>query len=166
MSVGGQFTGLDMKELIGGPLSAAADASVQLAQSTAEFINNIGFDSDNKVRTVGFGYTKKSDNIDGSHNNDEMNVDVPLLAIVPIPNLQVDEVNILFDMEVKESERSESSKDIGATFSGTLNLGIIKATVSGSVATHESNTRSSDNSAKYHVDVRASMAHLKAWHVF
>lgn len=44
MPIGSQFTGLDMKELIGGPLSAAADTSVQLAQSTAEFINDVGFD--------------------------------------------------------------------------------------------------------------------------
>lgn len=156
MSIGGQFTGLDMQQLIGAPLTAAADASIQLAHSTASFINEVGFDSNNKIRTANFGFTKKTENIDGSHNNDEMNVDVPLLAIVPIPNLQIDEVNVLFDMEVKESEKSESSKDMGGTFSGTANFGIFKATVSGSVSSHESNTRSSDNSAKYHVDVRAS----------
>ncbi len=156
MPIGSQFTGLDMKELIGGPLSAAADASVQLAQSTAEFINDVGFDEQKKVRNVQFGYTKKNENPDGSISNDDMNVNVPLLAIVPIPNLQIDEVNILFDMEVKESQKSESSKDYGGSFTGTANFGIFKATVSGSVSAHESNTRSSDNSAKYHVDVRAT----------
>lgn len=156
MAIGSQFTGLDMKELIGGPLSAAADASVQLAQSTAEFIDEVGFDEQKKVRNVQFGYTKKNENPDGTMSNDDMNVHVPLLAIVPIPNLQIDEVNILFDMEVKESQKSESSKDYGGSFSGTANFGIFKATVSGSVSAHESHTRSSDSSAKYHVDVRAT----------
>lgn len=46
--------------------------------------------------------------------------------------------------------------DMSATASGTLNLGIVKVNVTGSVSAHQSNTRSSDNSAKYHVDVRAT----------
>lgn len=156
MAIAEQFAGLEMDKLIGGPLSAAADASTTLANSTAEFINRVGFDANGKVRTVAFMYQKRSMNEDGSSNLDEMKVDVPMLAIVPIPNLQIDEVNVLFDMEVKQSERSESAMDMGASLSGTLNLGIVKVSISGSVSAHSSNTRSSDNSAKYHVDVRAT----------
>lgn len=156
MAIAEQFAGLDMEQLIGGPLSAAASASSQLANSTADFINKVGFDADGKVRTVAFAYQQRSVNEDGTSNLDEMKVDVPMLAIVPIPNLQIDEVNILFDMEVKQSERSESSKDLSASMTGSMNLGIIKVSVTGSVSAHSSNTRSSDNSAKYHVDVRAT----------
>lgn len=156
MAIAEQFAGLEMDKLIGAPLSAAADASITLANSTADFINRVGFDAAGNVRTVAFMYEKRSVNEDGTSNLDEMKVDVPMLAIVPIPNLQVDEVNILFDMEVKQSERQESSMDLGATVSGTLNLGIVKVSVSGNVSAHSSNTRSSDNSAKYHVDVRAT----------
>lgn len=156
MAIAEQFAGLQMDQLIGGPLRAAADASTQLANSTAEFINRVGFDAEGKVRTVAFGYQKRSVNEDGTSNLDEMKVAVPMLAIVPIPNLQVDEVNILFDMEVKQSEKSESSMDMGASVTGTVNLGIVKVSVTGNVSAHQSNTRSSDNSAKYHVDVRAT----------
>jgi hypothetical protein len=59
-------------------------------------------------------------------------------------------------MEVKQSEKSESASDYGGSFSGSANFGIFKASVSGSVSAHSSNTRSSDNSAKYHVDVSAN----------
>lgn len=156
MSIGQQFQGLPMDQLIGSPLSAAADASIRLANSTAEFINKVGFDANGNVRNVAFKYEKRSMNDDGTSNLDEMKVDVPMLAIVPIPNLQVDEVNILFDMEVKQSERSETSVDVGATLTGTAKLGIISVSVSGSVSAHHGHTRSSDNSAKYHVDVRAT----------
>ena len=156
MAIAEQFAGLQMDQLIGAPLRAAADASTQLANSTAEFINRVGFDREGKVRTVAFAYQRHSVNEDGTSNLDEMKVDVPMLAIVPIPNLQVDEVNILFDMEVKQSEKQESSMDMGATLSGTLNLGIVKVSVTGNISAHKSNTRSSDNSAKYHVDVRAT----------
>ncbi len=156
MAIGEQFSGLDMKNLIGAPLGAAADASVQLAHSTADFINTVGFDKDGKTRTAAFKFNQMGKNEDGTLENQEMCVDVPLLAIVPIPNLQIDEVNILFDMEVKQSEMSESSSDYSGSFSGRANFGLFKATVSGSVSSHSTNTRSSDNSAKYHVDVSAT----------
>ena len=156
MAIGEQFAGLPMDQLIGSPLTAAADASIRLANSTADFINKVGFDANGSVRNVAFKYEKRSMNEDGTSNLDEMKVEIPMLAIVPIPNLQVDEVNILFDMEVKQSERSESSMDLGASLTGTVNLGIVKVSVTGSVSAHQSNTRSSDNSAKYHVDVRAT----------
>ncbi|MEY8393092.1 DUF2589 domain-containing protein [Lachnospiraceae bacterium 45-W7] len=156
MSVTEQFAGLDMKNLIGGPLTAAADASILLARSTAEFINDVGFDANGKVRTASFGYQKRSANEDGTSNLEEMQVAVPVLAIVPIPNLQIDEVNVLFDMEVKQSEKSEKSTDLGASLTGSAKFGPIKISITGSVSSHSSNTRSSDNSAKYHVDVRAS----------
>ena len=156
MSVTEQFAGLDMQNLIGAPLTAAADASVSLARSTADFINDVGFEADGKVRTAAFGYEKRTANEDGTSNLEEMKVAVPILAIVPIPNLQIDEVNVLFDMEVKQSEKSESSKDLGASLSGSARFGPVKVSVTGSVSAHSSNTRSSDNSAKYHVDVRAT----------
>lgn len=156
MAIGEQFAGLPMDQLIGAPLTAAADASLRLANSTADFINRVGFDSKGNVRNVTFKYEKRSMNEDGTSNLDEMKVDIPMLAIVSIPNLQVDEVNILFDMEVKQSEKSESSLDVGATLNATANFGIVKVSVSGSVSVHQANTRSSDNSAKYHVDVRAT----------
>jgi hypothetical protein len=156
MAIAEQFSGLPMDQLIGAPLRAAADASTQLANATAEFINTVGFDDEKKIRTAAFGYQMRSVNEDGSSNLDEMKVEVPILAIVPIPNLQIDEVNILFDMEVKQSEKSEKSTDAGMKLSGSAKFGPIKVNVSGSVSVHSSNTRSTDNSAKYHVDVRAT----------
>ncbi|MCM1090694.1 MAG: DUF2589 domain-containing protein [Butyrivibrio sp.] len=156
MAVAEQFAGLNMGQLIGGPLTAVADASTLLANSTADFINRVGFDGKGNLRTVAFAYQKRSMNEDGTSNLDAMKVEVPMLAIVPIPNIQVDEVNILFDMEVKQSEKSQQSLDMGASLTGSLGIGPIKVSISGSVSAHKENTRSSDNSAKYHVDVRAT----------
>ena len=156
MSIGEQFKGLDMKNLIGGPLTAAAESNLMLARTTAEFINQVGFDSDNKARTVLFKFNKQEPGDDGNLINQEMAIDVPLLAIVPIPNLQIDEVNITFDMEVKQCEKSESSMSGSGSFSAKVGWGPVSVSVSGSVSAHSSNTRSTDKSAKYHVDVRAT----------
>jgi len=155
-SVGDQFKGLDMKNLIGGPLTAAAESSVLLARNTADFINDVGFDSEQKTRNVLFKYQRNLPDPDGNVSNQEMAIELPLLAIVPIPNLQIDEVNVVFDMEVKTSERSEDSLSASAKLSATAGWGPVKVSITGSVSTSKSNTRSSDNSAKYHVDVRAT----------
>lgn len=108
MGITEQFAGLDMYKLIVAPLTASADASIMLANSTAEFINKVGFDSDGNTKNVAFTYEKKSVNEDGTTNNDQMKVEVPMLEIVPIPNLQIDEVAVPLDMEVKQSESSQT----------------------------------------------------------
>ncbi|MCM1325971.1 MAG: DUF2589 domain-containing protein [Bacteroidales bacterium] len=156
MAIGQEFSGLNMEQLIGGPLSAAANANTLMAGTTANFIDRVGFTNDGKLRTAAFGYQKRSQNDDGTTNLEDMRVEVPLLSIVPIPNLQVDEVNITFDMEVKQSQKSESSADESATVTASTRFFCTKVDISGSVSAHQSNTRSTDNSAKYHVDVRAT----------
>lgn len=82
MSIGDKFTGLDMEELIGKPLKAADETKKRLNQSTEEFIKEIGFDDQ---------HTK-----------------CPLLSLVPIPNLHIDDINVEFDMEIKESLSDEN----------------------------------------------------------
>lgn len=82
MSIGDKFTGLDMEELIGKPLKAADEAKKRLNQSTEEFIKEIGFDDQ---------HTK-----------------CPLLSLVSIPNLHIDDINVEFDMEIKESLSDEN----------------------------------------------------------
>lgn len=157
MAIGGQFAGLPIDMLIGAPLTAAARASLLMANSTADFINRVGFDEKGKLRTADFMYQKRSMNDDGTSNLDELKVEVPMLAITPIPNLQVDEVNVIFDMEVKQSERDSSETSASATASVNRKGWFAPSfSVSGSVSAHSTHTRSTDNSAKYHVDVRAT----------
>ncbi len=168
-----QFKGLPMGELIGGPLSAACEAQVKLAQATADFIKVIGFlppaaDADpysGGTRTALFKFKRPVDNPavkQGEPNSileEEVELCVPLLAIVKVPNLSITTVDISFDMEVKSSLSSKESTDASASLEASMSIGwsVISGSVkiSGSVATHKENTRSSDNSAKYHVLVHA-----------
>lgn len=166
VNMASQFRGLPMSDLIGGPLKAASDAQVQLAKATADFIQTIGFvqplDQDGKptgeakARTANFSFSRP--NKDGTGSED-VSLTVPMLAIVKVPSLAIDTVDITFDMEVKSSFSHKDSEDSQAKLSADLkmNWGIFSATVhiEGSVASHKENTRSSDNSAKYHVQVHA-----------
>jgi hypothetical protein len=94
-------------------------------------------------------------NPDGNISQDETAVEIPSLVNVPIPNFQIDEVNVTFDMEVKNNERSDNSTSMGASLSGGAKFEPINLSVIRSVSPASSNTRCSDRSAKYHISVFA-----------
>jgi hypothetical protein len=174
VNMASQFKGLPMGDLIGGPLNAACEAQVKLAQATADFIKVIGFlppasgatdPYSGGTRTALFKF-KRPVEANGPLQNgappiseEEVELSVPLLAIVKVPNLSITRVDITFDMEVKSSFSSKESTDAEASLDAEMSFGwgMFKGTVKvhGSVATHKENTRSSDNSAKYHVEVHA-----------
>lgn len=147
-----QFTGVDMEQLIGAPLTAACDAQLQLARSTAGFIQQVGVDEHGKVRTAAFLYQQGA----AEAEKQDMRVEVPLLAMVPIPNLQIDEVGLTFDMEVRQSETKDSEMQAGGDLSGGIGFGPAKVSMRGTVSSHNHHTRVSDYSAKYHFEIRAA----------
>lgn len=180
INMGDQFRGLPMGDLIGGPLMAACDAQVRLANATAQFIQQVGFmpkqgtapgpdgqvvfdPKSFDVRTVEFRFNRPSAGAAADANGivptETVSLEVPLLAIVKVPALGIDTVDITFDMEVKNSESSKDSEDKSGKFSADASVGwgpfSLKVHVEGSVATHKENTRSTDQTAKYHVQVRA-----------
>ncbi len=161
MPLGDEFKGLPMEDLIGTPLSAACSANLKLAQATADYIQAVGFEYDEEgkptkaIRKAEFRYS-----VPGPDNQPvEYTISTPLLAIVPIPSLKVNNVDITFDMEVRSSESHKDSTDASASLTATGSGGWgpfkLSVSVSGSVSTHKENTRTSDKSAKYHVQVTA-----------
>lgn len=170
INMGDQFRGLPMGDLIGAPLMAACEAQVRLANSTADFIKVVGFlpptadaaakdpNAYGDTRTVSFKYDRAVPGGDGNQT-EQMEIKVPLLSVVKVPSLGINKVNVTFDMEVKNSERTAESTDASAKFDASISggWGPVKASVrvSGSVASHKENTRQTDQSAKYHVEVLA-----------
>jgi hypothetical protein len=164
-----QFRGLPMEQLIGSPLTAACNAQVHLASATADFIKAVGFlppTGDDKtgvgdIRKVKFSYTRQVPDPQNPSVMKPQNTDleVPLIAIVKVPNLSIKTVDITFDMEVKSHFASSESDDSKFGYSGDASVGwgpfSMHVHVEGSVSAHKEQTRSSDSSAKYHVEVRA-----------
>tara|TARA_R100000152_G_C6777145_1_gene206801 strand:+ start:1113 stop:1751 length:639 start_codon:yes stop_codon:yes gene_type:complete len=158
-----QFGGLPMDQLIGGPLKAACDSQVQLAKATADFIQNVGLETDSngvvKARTVDFTYTKPVNDGNGGYTEVTNQLDVPILAILNTPSLQVKEVEVDFTMEVKSSTSEKSSRDYEAAMDTHVKAGwgpvSVDVKIHGSISAKSENTRSSDNSAKYNVKVIA-----------
>lgn len=179
VNISSQFKGLPMSELIGGPLAAACDSQIKLAQATANFIRSVGFlppppDPNNATpdpnavggtRTALFRFKRPVDNLDPATKADqpfaeeEVELEVPLLAIVKVPNLSIYTVDVNFEMEVKSSFTAKESQDYSASMQSEMKFGwglfSAKVNIQGSVASHKENTRTSDNSAKYTVAVHA-----------
>lgn len=101
--------GLPFDSLIGGPLNACVNAQANAAQTTINFIKEIGLqdvtDENGNTRTeaiyVYFSFIQ---------NGRKVNISVPLLAIVPIPYIGINTIDINFKATVSGVE-SESKTD-------------------------------------------------------
>jgi hypothetical protein len=145
-----QFGNLPMEELIGAPLVAAANANKTMVMTLK--------DSEGKItgaNMVDFAYKMQ----DKEGKVQDMSISVPLLAIVPLPALKVEEAEVTFSMQVNSSteDTSETESEAGFEGSASYNAGIFKASVKvhGKTSAKSSHTRKSDNSAKYDVHVIA-----------
>lgn len=116
------ITALPFGRIIGGPLKAAIEAQGLAAKATVDFIQVVGFkpqdtdpffpDDDQQdpdmgdVRNVTFKYTIK----DTAGDPQEASLTVPILTIVPIPFIRIDEMTIDFTAKIME-EMSSAHKD-------------------------------------------------------
>lgn len=184
LSMGQQFSGLPMGALIGGPLKAAAEANQQMAMTQLTFMMNTCFTQDattkNKYDPVMISMTLTRSVVQPSPDGttaptispETTQFDLPILTIIPLNALAVDDVNIHFEMEVKSSfaqnnsTSSSTSTEEKGSFSGGGNIGPFHVEISGSVSHSSSSesksdtTHSQSNSAKYEVTVHAAQIPL------
>ncbi len=109
--------------MIGGPLKACIEAQAMAAKTTWEFIKEVGLYTDDKTGekvavNVAFSF------IQGGHL---VQINVPLLTIVPIPYIAVHSIDINFKANVSASSSSfnetSSSDTLGIGGEGKANIG-------------------------------------------
>lgn len=159
----GKFKGLPMRELIGGPLFAAAEAQEKLASIAWDYYQKIAYNTDGNgipdgtTRLLEFTLDRPvvQDGVVSADNN-KVTVKAPFIGLVPIPSLLIDRVDVDFQMEVTDTNSitdntsAEASTNISSKWFG-VNVGI-----SGKVSSSRENTRSTNQTAKYQVHVTAS----------
>ncbi|MBQ7158675.1 MAG: DUF2589 domain-containing protein [Treponema sp.] len=136
---------LSIADLITAPLEAAAQAQFALAKNTADFISEVGFEKDYKgnerIRTVRFEMTPPG------NETASLSVQAPLIAVVPIPSLALEEVTVQFQMEVNSATKTTENASGGNTHA--------EVSVKGKVSSDAANTRETNQSAKYQIQVKA-----------
>ncbi|MGD8591581.1 MAG: DUF2589 domain-containing protein [Gammaproteobacteria bacterium] len=136
--------------LIGGPLTAAIEAQAKAATTSLEFINTVAKDKDGNVLNVTFKY---------QHNDETRTLDVPILTIVPVPFIRIDNMSIDFKASISAStEQSDStSSTVGkeASMSGSASYWFVKAKFSGSVSSKKDSksTKDSKYAVEYTMDI-------------
>jgi len=150
--------GIPIDYLVSAPLMAAARANIALAESMEEFIFQIAYQDGTpspdptKLNTIVFGLTRPyMDPNTQQMTTQKITVTVPLIGIVTIPALLVDNVTIDFTASVDQA----SSNTVNVNASVGAKYGIGAFSITGNVSTTVNNTRSSDYSGKYTFHVQA-----------
>ena len=181
-NVADAFVGLPIETLILEPLISAAKGQAALAQVTLDFVNDLAFfendgAGDNRqAKVLNIAVDRlATDSETGEPKILKQQVQMPLLPLVTIPNFSLDTMEIDFMMEVKTSEStttkdsSESTKEseLGVKAEASVSFGFWgvsgKASTSvnsstkttGTVSSSKDSQRSSDQSAKYQINVKA-----------
>lgn len=125
---GQELSSIDFQSMIGGPLNAVVKAQAQSAQTSVDFIKSVGFNAADakedpgKPTMVTFEYTKIIEKpgplVDGKPGPTvptptDMKLTVPILTMLPIPFIRVEEVTIDFNAKINsvvESTTASSSE--------------------------------------------------------
>jgi len=152
-----QLQGIPIEYLVATPLIAAARANMALAQVMVEFINEIAFQGDGKTTNIiSFDLTREVQNAtSGNFNTQTITVNAPLLALVPLPALLVQSVNVDLTVEVSQAITQNSSSSATVSVSANDSWGFGSVSVTGSYTSSQSRTRATNQSAKYQINVVA-----------
>lgn len=131
-----ELNNIDFRKMIGGPLQAAVDAQVASSLATVNFINQVGFAEDTSGKKelvmVDFSHTRKDVDDAGNAVNKEVNVRVPLLAMLPIPSLRIEHVIIDFNVKLNSVQTSQVSDSLGVNAEAKAGWGPVSFKVSAS----------------------------------
>jgi len=103
---------LDFKTILGGPLTAAIEAQSKSAATTLDFIRGVAFRVDNAtgnqvLQTLDFVY----DEFDNGSQVGTFKMSVPLLTLVSVPTLDIEEVEIEFNAAISSVRRATSQDE-------------------------------------------------------
>ena len=103
----GTLQGLPFDNLIGGPLNACIQAQNDAAMTSINFINNVCLNEDKETGEKSAIYVSFS----FIQNGRKVVINVPLIAIVPIPYIAINSVDISFKATVNGVESESSSTE-------------------------------------------------------
>ena len=107
---------INLDDLVYAPLHALAESNHKLR---SEVINNIQSmaNTDNKnneeiyeLKKINIAYNQVRADVDDSYSVDKLQVQVPLLSIVPVTNLGIEEAEIGFSTEVRTQENLDKTE--------------------------------------------------------
>ncbi|MBV5343288.1 DUF2589 domain-containing protein [bacterium] len=176
MSIGQELSSIDFQSMIGGPLVAVIKAQAQSAQTSVDFIKSVGFNASDaqtdpgKPTMVSFSYDKpiESKDADGviTTTVTPFNLTVPILTMLPIPYIRVEEVTIDFNAKINSVVESTttSSSDLNTSLGVKGGWGPVSAELKCSYSSKKSTSATDKTERTYSliIHVRAVQDELPA----
>lgn len=176
MSIGQELSSIDFQSMIGGPLNAVVKAQAQSAQTSVDFIKSVGFNpadaqtDPGKPTMVTFTYDKSFEKKDDTGEiqivTQPMNLTVPILTMLPIPFIRVEEVTIDFNAKINSVVESTtaSSSEINASLAAKGGWGPVSAELKCSYSNKKSSSATDKTERTYSmaIHVRAVQDELPA----
>lgn len=176
MSIGQELSSIDFQSMIGGPLNAVIKAQAQSAQTSVDFIKSVGFNpagsgaDAGKPTMVTFTYDKPTKKTDSSGKEIitpvPYNMTVPILTMLPIPFIRVDEVTIDFNAKINSvtETTTASSQDLSASLGVKGGWGPVSAELKCSYSNKKSSSATDKTERTYslNIHVRAVQDELPA----
>ena len=151
-----QLGALPFGNIIGGPLVAAVEAQAKAARSTVDFIQSVAYKpvsdgtaTDRELQTVEFVYQSGDTNT---------KLSVPLLTIVPIPYIRIDDMTIQFKANIsaetatEDTTTSSIATDVNANVTGRYGWGPAKVEANFSASFSAKKDSKSVADSKYAVE--------------
>ena len=160
------FKGIPIADLISAPLLASCEAQARICKDIVSFVKSL-IKEDGTPQTLDFILNRMVADNKGELQKVASKVKAPILGLVPIPGLLIDDVEIEFSMEVhstsssqtQHSEKQDSSSkkhkkdNLNPQLQEWLNEETLQ--INGNLSSTNKTSRSTDNSAKYHIKLSA-----------
>jgi hypothetical protein len=161
---GKELSALDFSAIIGGPLVAAINAQALAAKTTTAFIQSFAFTQSGgkqTLQTVSFDFSQVLTSSSGNLSN-LATIKVPLLTIIPIPYIRIDNMTIDFNVNLHSISTTAMTNDFAftASASGTYCGVSIGASISDKNTYQEGST--TDDTYSLHVTVHAVQDQMPA----
>lgn len=158
------WMGHPIASFIGAPLKAVVESSIMSVESTINFIEHVGtkITKDGKMipRNIPFVYSRNGyDSQSKTSYAEKVYVEVPLIALVNVPHIEIHRINYSFSLEIKSVKVSPSSEDKLAG-DDTQKLKAPETKLYGVISAPDSHTRHTDQSTKMMLDIHAERAEI------
>ena len=116
-----KLSDIKFKDIIGAPLQAIIEGEAIAANATAEFIKANGFnngqngDNFGALRMVTFTCQKRDD----KNELKNYKISVPLLALIPIPSIQIKSAEINFEINITDSYTTNQEDKTYGTYASS-----------------------------------------------
>lgn len=176
MAIGQELSSIDFQSMIGGPLNAVIKAQAQSAQTSVDFIKSVGFNAPDaqtdpgKPTMVTFTYDKPVESTDANGvitvTPTPYSLTVPILTMLPIPYIRVEEVTIDFNAKINSVAESTttSSSELNASLAVKGGWGPVSAELKCSYSNKKSTSATAKTERTYSlaIHVRAVQDELPA----